>query len=57
MPHGRGFEYVFETHEPETIDRDKAEEIAAEWILSFHRGPQILESRKTEGKLVLSVTN
>jgi hypothetical protein len=24
-----------------TIDRDKAEEIAMEWITSFHGGPQI----------------
>jgi hypothetical protein len=45
MPDGREFEYVFETGEqgvvPETIDRDEAEEIAMEWIMSFYRGPQI----------------
>jgi hypothetical protein len=44
MPDGREFEYVFETGEqvlPETIDRDEAEEIAMEWIMSFHGGPQV----------------
>ena len=44
MLDGREFEYVFETNEqsvPETIDRDKAEEIAMEWIMSFHGGPEI----------------
>ena len=45
MPGGQEFEYVFETDEqgvvPETIDRDEAEEIAIQWIMSFHGGPQI----------------
>ena len=44
MPGGREFEYVFETDErgvPETIERDKAEEIDMEWIMSSHGGPQM----------------
>ena len=44
MPGGREFEYVFETDEqsvPGTVDRDKAEEIAMGWIMSFHGGAQV----------------
>ena len=48
MPDGREFEYVFETEEqevPEPIDRDKAEELAIEWIMSFHGGRTSAQSR------------
>ena len=44
MPDGREFEYVFETEEqsvPETIDQDRAEQIAIDWIMRFHGGPKI----------------
>jgi hypothetical protein len=44
MPGGREFEYVFETEEhgvPETIDQDRAEQIAIDWIMRFHGGPKI----------------
>jgi hypothetical protein len=40
MPNGQKFEYIFETdakNVANTIDRDKAEKIAMEWIVSFHR--------------------
>ena len=43
-PVGREFEYIFETNEQsveKTVDRDKVLEIAMEWIISFHGGPQI----------------
>ena len=44
MPGGREFEYVFETEErgaPETIDEDRGEQIAMDWNMRFHGGPQI----------------
>jgi hypothetical protein len=40
MPNGREFEYIFETDEKnvaQTIDRYKAEAVAMDWIVSFHR--------------------